>query len=142
MEINDKIYKKETMTYWVGLICGDCKNQQTINTKIGKDDFKKFDPATIQCLKCGKPSILVQDKEQPGEEEVIIPPFVSGSNKVITPGFSDERIPKLHDAIYKVAYEVSRELDIPMAYVVGILENVKHEFQHEFLVIEPDMIDF
>ena len=65
-----------------------------------------------------------------------------GKAKMTRAPFPDERIPELHGKIYNFAKDTAWELKIPMATLVGILDNVKHEIQHEFTPISEDMIDY
>lgn len=55
--------------------------------------------------------------------------------------FTDNRIGILHNALLEMVRDKSNELHISRALCVGILENVKHELQHEFLTIDYSMID-
>lgn len=64
------------------------------------------------------------------------------TNKIIKAPFSDKRIEELHLHIIKKTRDKAIELQIPMGSVVGVLENVKHEIQHEFQPIDSGMIDY
>ncbi len=54
--------------------------------------------------------------------------------------FSDERITELHTKTIDFVTDLSRELQLPLAVVIGVLENIKHEFQHEFTQIESSNV--
>ena len=62
--------------------------------------------------------------------------------KVKNGHFSDNRIKKLHEYAKDSIREKAIELQLPMASVIGVVDNIKHELQHEFLVIDPEMIEF
>ena len=62
--------------------------------------------------------------------------------KIVNGRFSDNRISELHDKILDFTRTEAIKLQMPLATVVGILENIKHEIQHEFLPIDSDQIDY
>lgn len=56
--------------------------------------------------------------------------------------FSDERITELHTKTIDFVTDLSRELQLPLAVVIGVLENIKHELQHEFTPIDSVHINY
>jgi hypothetical protein len=63
-------------------------------------------------------------------------------DKIKNGNFSDDRIRKLYEMTYNLVKDKAREMQIPAGNVIGVLENVKHELQHEFLTIDHDMIEY
>jgi hypothetical protein len=62
--------------------------------------------------------------------------------KVIKGYFSDERIKKLTDSMREKLYEEAAELQLSYSTIIGILEVIKHELQHEILTIDADQTEW
>lgn len=63
-------------------------------------------------------------------------------NKILRGNFSDDRLREFVLYIKEQIYEKGGELQLPLGTIVGCLENIKHEIQHEFMIISSDMIEY
>ena len=62
--------------------------------------------------------------------------------KIVSGNFSDDRLRQFVSYIKDQIYEKGEELQLPVGTIIGCLENIKHEIQHEFLTISGDMVEY
>ena len=64
------------------------------------------------------------------------------SEKTINGNFTDNRIGELSEKVSQYTRDEAIRLQLPITAVIGVLENIKHDFQHEFQPVDGNLIEY